>query len=209
MRHFLPILTVLLTLASPSQAEEKKPEEIAPTTPAENAGRFAPDFCDFEITFPEAPAAAQKCVPGAQCYDVQSYTMVYDLRTTVDISITCTPLTPEAAKQYSEPVMKAALAGMIDNRRLSTHDIRFEKMENGTKSAAITGVGKTGRQDKIYSAQIWVGPNSIFTVQAELIGGAHDVADKSFRDILQSLKHKGGKQIPRPAKAIIPKLGNQ
>lgn len=192
-----------------SSAVKTSETKTAEATP-ENPGRFAPDFCDFEITFPEKPLLAQKCIPGSQCFNVNSYTMVYDLRTTVDFSVTCTPSTPTAYKQYTDGVMKAALAGMIDDRNLTSHDIKITPDKDNVKSAAITGVGKTGTQDKIYSAQLWIGQNSVFSVQAELIGSEHELADKSFRDILQSIKGKDGKQIPiMRREAIVPKQNNQ
>ena len=182
--------------AEAAKADEQKPADSA-KDPTDKSYRFAPDFCDFEITFPETPSSAQKCVPDGGCYDLKSYTMVYDLSTTVDVSVTCNPSTPAAYDKYNDAVMKAALAGMIDNRNLTEHDIQFKQYDT-TKSAALTGTGKTGRTDKIYSAQLWIGKNSVFTVQAELIGNAHEIADKSFRDILQSIKTKEGKQLPKP-----------
>lgn len=195
--------TGFLAMTGLANAEDKK-EEAAVEKPAEEkkdpddkSFRYAPDFCDFEITFPEEPAIAQKCLSADQCYSVNSYTMVYDLQTTVDISANCNPSSPEAYKQYNQAVMKAALAGMVDERNLSSHEIQFNQQEK-TKSAAITGVGVTGTQDKIYSGQLWVGPNSVFTVQAELIGSAHPAADQEFHDILASIKVKDGKQLPKP-----------
>ena len=189
-------------------AVEAKEEKPAEKKEEDKSSRFAPDFCDFEITFPEAPMIAKKCVPDGGCFDVNSYVMVYDLHTTVDVSVTCNPSTPAAYKQYSEGVMKAALAGMVENRNLTSHEVRFEDFEK-VKSAALTGVGTTGREEKIYSGQLWIGQNSVFTVQAELVGGEHVLADKSFRDILASIKTKDGKQIPRPKKVTAPQQNNQ
>jgi hypothetical protein len=209
-------MTVILT--SPSLAAEDKKEDkpaVEEAKPEEkksepNPARFAPDFCDFEITFPEAPTIAQKCLPGGGCYDVNSYTMVYDLQTTVDVTVTCNPSTPAAYEKYNEGVMRAALAGMVENRDLTSHEVRFQQLDKEkAKNAALTGAGMTGRQEKIYSGQLWIGQNSVFTVQAELVGGAHEKADKSFRDILASIKTKEGKQLPKPEKAVIPKQNNQ
>ncbi len=201
-------MTLLLSFSSLA-AEDKKEEKPAATVEAPQekpAGLFAPDFCDFEMTFPEAPLTSERCLPSGQCYTLQTYTMVYDLHTTVDISVNCTPSTTESFGQYSKGVMKAALAGMIEERNLDTYDINYSEDEK-TKSASLTGTGKTGAQDKIYTAQMWIGQNSVFTVQAELIGGAHDVADKSFGDILKSLKTKEGKQVVIEKKVPIPKQG--
>ena len=197
-------MTITKAFAAEGNTAEEKPVDTTP----ENPGRFAPDFCDFEITFPERPLTAQKCVPGAKCYTVNSYTMVYDLQTTVDVSVTCNPSTKEAYGQYTEGVMRAALAGMVESRNITGHDLNVEE-KDGVKSAALTGVGTTGAQEKIYAAQVWVGPHSVFTVQAELIGDAHEKADRQFRDILASIKTKGGKSIERPAKIPAPKQNNQ
>lgn len=181
-------------------AEDEETSEEKKTEAPVNPGLFAPDFCDFEITFPEKPAIAKKCIPDSGCYDVYSYTMVYDLQTTVDISASCNPSTPAAYKRYNESVMKAALSGMVESKNLTSHETRFQESEN-VKSGSLTGIGTSGQREKIYSAQLWVGPNSIFTIQAELIGEAHDKADASFRDILQSIKTKPGKQLPKKIKA--------
>lgn len=211
-----------MTWAAPSHATTEDNKKVEAEKAAESADavtddeeadksyRFAPDFCDFEITLPEEPTVMQKCLGDGGCFDVHSYTMVYDLQTTVDISVTCNPSMPTAFDKYSEPVMRAALAGMVENRNLETHEVRFmEDKKTKTKSAALSGAGTTGRQEKIYTAQLWIGPNSVFTIQAELVGGAHDIADKSFSNILSSIKTKKGKQVPRPKKTVIPKQNNQ
>lgn len=218
LKTFLSVLAVVVLWTSAVHAEDKKVEETPAAQPAkaeekkpdDKSYRFAPDFCDFEVTLPETPVTMKKCLPGNDCFDVSSYTMVYDLQTTVDASVTCNPSTPDAYENYNQAVMKAALAGMVENKNLSSHEMRFdESKEDKIKSAAITGTGTTGRQEKIYTAQLWIGPNSVFTIQAELIGAAHEKADKSFGDILSSIKNKEGKQLPRPKKTGIPKQNNQ
>lgn len=204
------VLLAMTMPVMPLHAEEKKPE-AAQTQDAGNDEnpdfRFAPDFCDFEITFPETPAVARKCVEN-KCFEVHSYTMVYDLQTTVDVTATCNPSTPEDYDRYNEQVLKAALYGMVDNRNLTSHDIKFSQREK-TRQASITGTGLTGSQEKIYTGQLWVGPNSVFTVQAELVGTAHDKADKSFGDILSSIKTKDGKQLLKPKTPKAPQVITQ
>ena len=170
------------------------------------AGRFGPDFCDFELTFPEAPMQTQRCMPSGDCYSLYSYTMVYDLQTTVDISVNCTPSTPANFKRYTQGVMKAALAGMVEERNLTSYDITY-KEDGKYKNAALSGTGKTGAQDKIYTGQLWVGQNSVLTVQAELIGAEHKDADESFGKILQSLKFKEGKPMVMKKKTPVPNQG--
>lgn len=215
---------MLLALASPAHAEDKKDAEKPAAEKTEKAdekktesaappsGLFAPDYCDFEITFPETPAIAQNCVKEDDCFRINRYTMVYDLQTSIDITATCNPSTPENYKRYTDPVIKAALTGMIDSRRLSEHQMKSSDHGKGAAAyriGSISGVGMTGAQEKIYSGQLWIGQNSVFTIQAELIGLEHPEADKAFAAILSSLKYKGGKQLHKPAKENITKKNNQ
>lgn len=182
--------------ADETPAEEKPAEEKAEKK--DTAAKYAPDFCDFEITFPEEPYKNKRCPDGgAACYDIMSYTMVYDMKTTVDISVNCVPSTPENFARYDEQVMRTALEGMATRNNIDAPNITFTERE-GVRQASLSGTGKAGKQDKIFTSQLWAGPNSIFTVQAELIGAEHSGADKSFTDILKSIVSKAGKQVPQP-----------
>jgi hypothetical protein len=209
LRVLITLITVMLAISSPSFAAEEKKADLAKTEEAAPAapkpqdlpGYYSPDHCDFEITFPEKPYLAQKCLPdGKSCYNLYSYTMVYDLRTTVDVSVTCNPSTPADFKRYNEAVMKAAMAGMVSERNLDSHSVNFRE-DKETKSAALSGTGMTGAQPKIYTSQIWIGQNSVFTVQAELIGGEHKEADTVFSEILRSAKLKKNPVEPVKPKA--------
>lgn len=187
--------------------DKKEGTEEAATDEVENPGRFAPDYCDFEATFPEKPASTRRCVPDADCYDLKTYTMVYSIDTSIDVSINCTPSTPENFKRYTQPVMKAALAGMVDQHRLQEYEINFSD-DKEYRSAALSGTGIQGATEKLFTGQIWVGENSIFTVQAQLVGKAEKVADDEFSEILKSIKYKGGKQLPKKPKASNVPQGN-
>lgn len=166
--------------------QEETEEEVEDTSV-----RYAPDFCDFEITFPEAPYASRRCPENAKgkCYQLTSYTMVYDLRTSVEISVTCVPSDARKFERYSEKVMRAALKGMQKRAGIEEFDISYNEEENH-KHASLNGTGGTGRQSKIYSAQLWSGPNSVFTVEAKLNGPSHTQADAAYADILKTVHLK-------------------
>lgn len=203
------IACILLAISFPAYATGQKPTPGAtpkilpdPGSPKKAAPKepfvYAPENCDFQVTFPDAPVKNRRCPegPGRPCYDLTSYTMVYDLSTTVDVSVTCNAsVGVDNFERYNENVMRAALEGMIDRRHIENYEIGFQQYET-VRSATLTGSGKSGRQEKIYTAQIWVGPKSVFTMQAELVGGAHPKADAVFRDILQSLEVQGVKETP-------------
>lgn len=167
--------------------QEETPEEEVEDTSV----RFAPDFCDFEITFPEAPYTSRRCPENAKgkCYQLTSYTMVYDLRTSVEISVTCVPSDQRKFERYSERVMRAALQGMQKRAGIEQYDISYIEQKTH-KHASLNGTGGSGRQAKIYSAQLWSGPNSVFTLEAKLNGPSHHEADAAYADILKTVHLK-------------------
>lgn len=207
IRTGLIITLCLLMGPLPALAGDQKPAPKIlpdPGSPKKAAIKepfiYAPAHCDFQVTFPEAPIKNRRCPEGVgrPCYELSSYTMVYDLRTTVDVSVTCNPsVGGDNFERYNERVMRAALEGMIARRDIQTFDIGFQQYET-VRSATLTGSGTSGRQDKIYTAQIWVGPKSVFTIQAELVGSAHKEADAVFSHILKSLEVQGVKETPAP-----------
>ena len=202
MKIFLTFMLTLFLFSPVTWAEtEKEAEELQKILDEaakkaqqqkleDEKNRYAPDFCDFEITFPEQPYTAKRCPEGVgKCYDLTSYTMVYDLTTTVDVSVTCVPSSPANYKRYSERVIKAALNGMVRRVGVDQFNINTREEEN-MRQGSLIGAGKQGRQNKIYNAQLWVGQNSVFTVEAQLVGSSHREADTVFSDILKSMKVK-------------------
>ncbi len=168
------------------ETKEEEEEEII----EDNSVRYAPEYCDFEITFPDDPYTSKRCPQNiSKCYNITSYTMVYDLTTTVDVSVTCIPSTPENYKRYSERVIKTALNGMVERVGITDYSINTQERED-VHHGALIGTGKYGRQNKIYNAQLWIGQNSIFTVEAKLIGRSHHEADLVFSEILKSIQKK-------------------
>lgn len=167
---------------------ETNEENITPEV--DTSYRFAPDTCDFEITFPEEPYTSRRCPEGTgKCYQLKGYTMVYDMRTTIDVSVTCVPSNPENYERYSELVMRAALKGMAPRAQIDSFDISFDDL--GThRHGSLNGQGGRGSQAKIYSAQLWSGQNSLMTVEAKLVGQSHPEADAVFSEILRSLHPK-------------------
>jgi len=151
---------------------------------------FSPDGCDFEITFPDKPYTSKRCPEGVgKCYDLTGYTMVYNLSTTVEVSVTCVPSTPQNYSRYNERVIRAALNGMVERAEIGTHEIKFREYED-SRQGALIGSGTYGKQSRIYNAQLWIGQNSVFTVEAKLTGRAQGEADDAFGDILRSIQKK-------------------
>jgi hypothetical protein len=196
---------ILITFSFPAIAEEKKlddvlNENIESTEKEETTDvTFSPDHCDFEITFPEDPFQAKRCPQrpdggSAKCYEITNYTMVYNMKTTVDVSVTCVPSPPRNFDRYNERVIQTVLNGMTRKEEIEDPSINVTD-EGGYRLGTLIGTGTYGKQGRIYNAQIWVGQNSVMTIEAKLVGPAHHEADTVYTDILKSIK----KKEPSPA----------
>ena len=158
-------------------------EETAPFT-------YSPPACEFAITFPASPYTSRRCdsEDKSRCYDLISYTKVYDMASTVNFRTTCNPIDETIYSHYSAEVMEATLRAMTNRSVVKTFDTSF-RTEDGYKQAGLVGEGKSGAMPTVYIAQIWIGHGSAFSVEAEMIGEAHEDADKLLSDVLRSVHY--------------------
>lgn len=149
---------------------------------------YSPGTCEFAITFPEAPSVKQHCEDGKKdrCYDLATYTQVYELSSTVSFRVICNPSDEDLFTQYSGKVMEATLRSMTERDIIKTFNTSFRE-EKQFKQAGLAGEGKVGVTPTIYIAQLWIGHNSILSVEAELIGESSPDADALFSSVLQSV----------------------
>lgn len=154
---------------------------------------YAPDFCEFSVAFPEEPRITEHCETADQkkCYNLASYTKVFDLSATVNFRIICNPTPEKNYRDSTQEVMKMALAGMTRRKIVKPVNTSYRE-DNGYKQAGLVGEGTVGRMPEIYIAQMWVGRKSVLLVEAELIGEAHPEADKLYSEILKTIHYTGG-----------------
>ena len=188
------LFAMTLALGTNSFAKDKKEPEkklsdiIEESTLPEGAVKYAPENCDFEMVFPSEPYETLRCGDDTKkCTQLTSYTMVYDVTTTVEVSATCVPSTPEQYKSFTKPVIATALKGMVKRNRVTEHEINTLEKDD-VRQGSLLGATKRGKQNSIYNAQLWVGQNSVLTLEAKIIGPRHDKADTAFGDILGSVK---------------------
>ena len=191
-------MTVFLFIAPVSvhaqDAKQDLSDVLAETVLPDGAVRYAPPLCDFEMIFPSEPYVARRCPSNengeqTECYPLTGYTMVYDVTTTVDITVTCVPSTPEDYSKYTAPIINTALQGMLRREAIDNPEVNTREKE-GYRIGSLLGTTKRGRQSAIYNAQLWVGQNSIMTLEARLVGPTHPKADVVFGDVLSSVKLK-------------------
>lgn len=181
-----------------AKPEEKKNEAPAKEeTPTEKGFPYSPDYCEFKTSFPEEPYTLKQCEGGDQtkCFEQLSYTQVFELSATVTFRVVCNPSKPELFKEYSPAVMEAALKGMTREHYVKEIDSNFRE-GNGYKQAGLVAQGTSGRSDKIYIAQLWIGQQSVMSVEAEMIGEPNDAADALFSTLLEGVQYSGIKPPP-------------
>lgn len=173
----LLIMPVFL-MAVPAQAE--------PVT-------YIPPGCDFQISFPDEPLTEVHCAPDNpfDCNSVTSYIKVYGIDASVVVELSCFKAEKEMFGKFTGPVMQATLAGMVSPGQLENVKADYLEFENA-KQAIVMGTGSRGISDMIYTAQLWISENSIFTIEGKLIGIPIEEADKLFANILNSIRHKTG-----------------
>jgi len=179
MRAGMTIMVgIALLMSLPAHAEDKTPVTYSP----------AP--CDFSVTFPSSPYTARKCddEDKTKCYDMTSYTKVYDMASTVNFRVICNKIDESVYKHYSAEVMEATLRAMTNRTVVQTFDTTY-RTEDNYKQAALIGEGQSGMLSTIYIAQLWIGHGSALSVEAEMIGEAHDDADKLLSDVLKSVHY--------------------
>ena len=160
---------------------------------------YSPEGCEFTVTFPSEPFVGKKCNPENpdQCHEVVSFTKVFDVTASLNISVVCNPAEKDMYERYSGDVMKTTLIAMAGRGKLEESETGYnEKPE--FKMAYILGYGKKGEQDLIYNGQLWIGKKSVFSIEADIVGDYVDGADALFASILQSVHEKA------PAVAAAP-----
>ncbi len=200
MRRFTNFWIALLMLAM----------TMAMNTAHAEPSTYAPDYCEFKITFPEEPYIEEKCDGGYnkdECYKRTSFTKVYDLDATLKVTVICNPIGAELKDSFNQGVMVATLEEMTKERVTEKFESTFREEET-FKIAGLVGEGKMGMTPTIYIAQLWIGQKSAFSLEAELTGESHKEADALFSEILKSVQPinppppKDAK-LPEPVKKMM------
>ena len=187
--------TTLLTITAAAWAQDAaKPADktVAPAAaPNKNNTEHVLrlEGCEFEITLPGEPYNSRRCDPEdpEKCSRITNYTKTFGLDATVNFNITCNPAEEGMFAKYSGEVMKATLTAMVGKDHLE--ELKTDMYEGKDfKQAILIGNGKVNDQDRMYSAQLWIGQTSVFTAEGEIIGYAGEDADKMFADIVGSVR---------------------
>lgn len=150
---------------------------------------YSPEYCQFSAVFPEEPFLSQRCEDPKNkdnCYDLVSYTKVFDMASTVRVEIICNPATAEMYKYFNPKVMETTVRAMTKGVVIEAYEVN-SRQEEEYRQTSLLGKGRKGLDDSIYIAQLWAGNTSIMSVEAEMSGAQNDEADKVFAKILSNI----------------------
>lgn len=177
MNKAFALFILVLFVAAPARADEFVP--------------YAPEHCEFSIAFPTEPYKTRKCEDGKndRCYDLVTYTQVYDLSATLSFQVICNPINKAMRAYYDGNVVEATLNAMSRDNNLLRSEASFREAEH-YKQGGIVGEGVVNNDPSLYIGQIWIGEKSLLSVEAELIGTTNETADTLFSDILKTVQYK-------------------
>ncbi|MGH1377657.1 MAG: hypothetical protein ACRBB3_02435 [Alphaproteobacteria bacterium] len=190
MNKLLCVSLLALIFSAPSMAQD----EANTSTTQTNAQvkletpKYSPNYCQFTANFPDEPYKTQRCEGDTMdtCFDLISYTKVFDLSTSITVEIICNPSTPKMYEEFTPQVMEKTVRAMTEDSVIEAYEIKGTQ-EKEYRQTGLLGRGRKGVSDTIYIAQLWIADNSIMSVEAELIGEQSDESDAVFAQILRGI----------------------
>lgn len=191
-----------LFLSFPAYAQDTNAEDpLSELTAAvvevpEDQRTYAPQYCDFTALFPEQPVIRRQCEDPANqetCFQIVSFTKVFDMSSTVRAEIICNPSTNEMYDYFEPDVMEKTVRAMTKETVIEAFRVDTV-VEDDYRQTGLVGKGRKGMDDSIYIAQLWIAKNSIMSVEAELSGEPNEQADKLFAEVLGNIGLKNPPQ---------------
>lgn len=181
---FLTMMFSLPLIPSAAMAQDVK----ADGSKKYNSDEYSPSYCEFTATFPEEPYISHRCDSNNpdSCYDLISYTKVFDVAATVNVEIICNPSSEKMYEHLTQDAMKTTVRAMTKNTIIEAYEVSARE-DTHYRQAGLIGKARSGTDDAIYIAQLWSGKKSIMSVEAKLSGAPIEDADVLFADILRSI----------------------
>lgn len=193
MMKLLRVLCLTLTFSAPVMAQEKAAQTPSATPKTTEQAQFStpkysPNYCQFTAQFPEKPYITHKCEGDTKdtCFDLISYTKVFDLSTTITVEIICNRSTPSIYEAFTPEVMEDTVRAMTKDSVIEAYEIS-SRQEKAYRQSGLLGRGRKGLNNTIYIAQLWIADKSIMSVEAELIGEQSEESDQHFAEILRTI----------------------
>ncbi len=150
----------------------------------------SPD-CDFTVTFPEKPFIEKKCSPSApdKCEEIATFTQSID-QSGVNFRLTCNKAEPKDLSILTPDDLKKRLGALVKEANLIPYANDAAVIKDGMKTSIALATGRRGEQDVIYTGQMWVGKQSILTLEGEMTGPENKEISDVYSEILRAVQVK-------------------
>jgi hypothetical protein len=190
------LIAALCLFTLPAYAQEDKATTPTPVKAPKEAKqmpldypvayRYQPEYCDFTAAFPEEPILSTVCEKEDDpqtCFELASYTKVFEMTTTVGVKVICNPANKEMFEYFTAEVMENTVRKMTEGSVVETFNVDSTEKE-GYRLTGLIGQGKKGLDKTLFIAQLWISENSIMSVEAEISGDTLAEADALFAGLL-------------------------
>ena len=142
-------------------------------------------FCDFEITFPETPR-----IRKAEDLEIfAEFTKIYDLAHSVRTDVTCKALKPEDRMVLAQDILLQELEKFALETNVRITSSNRSTNDTGEIQTTVVVGHKEGQADSSFvTYQYWLGPSSLFLMEAVKTGANNEEQDNLFFDILRSMQ---------------------
>ncbi|HNQ92513.1 MAG TPA: hypothetical protein PKI93_06230 [Alphaproteobacteria bacterium] len=153
---------------------------------------YAPDHCDTEVTFPEKPFIENKCLLGDNCTDVVTFTKIAPPDSSLNVRVTCVAYPKEELDTYTPEVAEETLKRLLKDQNMEAYDISSDEQDGFRRSTSMS-IGTKDNTPYMYTGQIWIGEQSMFTIEAQMKGPQNEQIGKTFAEILKATHAKNNK----------------
>jgi len=168
---------------------------IIPTNSYAQTGLYNSEFCDFYAEFPSEINITKKCIPSNDkkteiCGETVSFIKNFASGSSIDIKISCNKITKETYERFSKEEILFTFESLINsNKDIKNYGISYSDFMVSKRAYSLAS-GVTGLSPLINIQYLWVGENSLMSMDAKLIGEESVEADEIFADITKSVKSK-------------------
>ena len=188
MKIKLLLIAAFSLLALPAYAQDAAETKMPPLD-YPDTHRYQPEYCDFTAAFPEEPLITTVCEKEGEpdtCFQLASYTKVFDMTTTVGVKIICNPSDDKMFEYFTPEVMEDTVRKMTEGSVLQTYNVNTTEKES-YRLTGLVGQGKKGLDKTLFIAQLWISEKSIMSVEAEISGNSLPEADALFAGLLNHI----------------------
>lgn len=148
---------------------------------------YAPEYCDMQVTFPEKPFIETKCLNKGntqECSDIVTFKKIAPPDSSVTFRVTCVAYPKEDLDTYTSEVVEKTLAKLLSDQGMEAFDISSDDADGLRRSTSMS-VGSKDNLPYIYTGQIWIGKQSMFTLEGHMKGPKNEQIESTFADILR------------------------